>query len=285
MRKVDFNYDNSLLSDYINEIQAYFKEYKIDLTNVNDFSIMKNEMENCSCCNGIDFCKNESKGYCTKYLDNQFILMECKYKKELRLQNEASNLIKTLYLPTSILEADLKDFHINSESRSKIYNQIIAFINSFGKQKCKGLYIYGSFSIGKTYTLACIANELSKNNISSLLIYFPDLVVDLKNAINTDRFEALINMLKSIDVLMLDDLGSENMTPWIRDEILGPILNYRALENKPVFISSNINPGDLKNHFSIDKASASSLKAERLLSRMNALMNSINMDDSQRYER
>ena len=40
MRKVDFNYDNSLLSDYINEIQAYFKEYKIDLTNVNDFSIM-----------------------------------------------------------------------------------------------------------------------------------------------------------------------------------------------------------------------------------------------------
>ena len=39
---------------------------------------------------------------------------------------------------------------------------------------------------------------------------------------------------------MLDDLGSENMSAWLRDEVLGPVLNYRVLECKPLFISSNI---------------------------------------------
>ena len=118
------------------------------------------------------------------------------------------------------------------------------------------------------------------------MIYFPDLVTDLKNAISdNNRYQSLINMLKSVPVLMLDDLGSENMTPWIRDEILGPVINYRVLENKPVFISSNIKPGDLKNHLAIDKSSESVLKADRIISRLNALMVSINMDDSNKYSR
>ena len=94
----------------------------------------------------------------------------------------------------------------------------------------QGLYIYGAFSTGKTYILGCIANELARNNIKSLIIYFPDLVVELKSAIGTPRFEELLNHLKSVDVLLLDDLGSENMTPWLRDEILGPVLNYRLME-------------------------------------------------------
>ena len=285
MRKVDLKIDNSSLSDYLNELQNYYPQYEININNANDFEIMRQENINCRNCEALNNCKNNTLGFCTKYVNDEFILLECRFKKEKRIQTDSNKLIKTLYLPTSVLEADLADFHINSESRKKIYNHVLSFINDFGVSKSKGLYIYGSFSIGKTYTLSCIANELSKHNISSLIIYFPDLVVDLKNAIGTDRFESLINMLKSIDVLMLDDLGSENMTPWIRDEILGPILNYRSLEGKPVFVSSNIQPGDLKAHFAIDKLSSSSLKADRLLSRMNALMQSINMDDGIKYER
>lgn len=286
MRKLDFNFDSQALDKYINEIKSKLPEYDVNVNNVNDFQIMLEEKSNCTNCKGLSSCKNSQIGYRTNYENNNFVLNECKYKKEERIKNNKESLIKTLYLPSKILEASLSDYHTNTESRKKIYSSITEFIYNYkNNSHPKGIYLYGTFSIGKTYTLASIANELSKNDISCLLIYFPDLVVDLKNAINSDRFESLINMLKSVDVLMLDDLGSENMTPWIRDEILGPVLNYRVLEEKPVFISSNIYPGDLKNHLAIDKTPSSILKAERLISRMNALMSSINMDDGQRYKR
>ena len=117
------------------------------------------------------------------------------------------------------------------------------------------------------------------------MIYFPDLVLDLKNALGDPRFEELVNKLKSIDVLMLDDLGSENITPWVRDEILGPVINYRMMSGLPVYISSNLNPNDLIKHLSIEGGKASELKANRIISRMTSMISSINMDDSQRYKR
>ncbi len=286
MRKLNLNYNVSSVEDYIKEIQAKLPQYEINVNNVNDFSLMLEEKSNCLNCCGLNSCNNNQKGYYTEYKDGQFSSVECKYKREYRIQNNKEALIKTLYLPAKILSADLADYHTNTESRKKIYSFITEFVQGFrNKSSNKGLYIYGTFSIGKTYTLACVANELARNDIECLLIYFPDLVVDLKNALGSPRFEQLINMLKSVDVLMLDDLGSENVTPWLRDEILGPVLNYRALEGKPLFVSSNINPSDLKNHYAIDKAPQSALKAERVVSRLQALVNSISMDDTSKYKR
>ena len=84
---------------------------------------------------------------------------------------------------------------------------------------------------------------------------------------------------------MLDDFGSENMTPWLRDEILGPVLNYRALEHKPVFVSSNLSIAEIKTHIMIDKFKSSEIKAERILERLKSVSITISMDDSQKYKR
>lgn len=284
MRKIEQNVNNKIVDDYIKELQDKLPQYKIDLNNVNDFSVMLEETENCKNCLGLSECKNNTKGYFTKYENNDFSYAECQYKKENRLQNENDSLIQTLYISRRVLNAKLEDFDVNTESRKKIFNHIGSFLSKTEEKKM-GLYLYGTFSIGKTFTLSCIANELKKANKECLLIYFPDLVVDLKNAIGTDRFPLLINMLKSIDILMLDDLGSENMTAWIRDEILGPVINYRLLEDKPVFISSNIEPKELVNHLAIDKSSANQLKAERIVSRLQGLVLPICMDDTNRYKR
>lgn len=285
--EIDTNVDKNLINDFISDIQKEFPEYAINNQNVIEFSLLLESNKKCVKCKGLDFCDNENKGFKLIYEDDAFKYSPCRYLNDFNKKNKNKSLIKTLYLPSKILEARIDNYDINSESRKKIFAKINEFITATRNgEYAKGLYLYGTFSIGKTYTLACIANELARNNIESLLIYFPDLVTDLKNAISdNNRYQSLINMLKSVPVLMLDDLGSENMTPWIRDEILGPIINYRVLENKPVFISSNIKPNELKNHLAIDKLSESNLKAERIISRLNALMVSINMDDSNKYSR
>ena len=289
MKKIEINtnVNKNSINDFIKEIQKEFSEHEINEQNVIEFSLLLESNKRCVKCKGLSFCENETNGHKLIFEDDNFKYGPCRYLIEQNKKNKNSSLIKTLFLPTKILEARIDNYDINSESRKKIFAKINEFITaSRNNEYAKGLYLYGTFSIGKTYTLACIANELARNNIESLLIYFPDLVTDLKNAISdNNRYQSLINMLKSVPVLMLDDLGSENMTPWIRDEILGPVINYRVLENKPVFISSNIKPGDLKNHLAIDKSSESVLKADRIISRLNALMVSINMDDSNKYSR
>ena len=275
--------DKKAIEDFIKEIQKEFPNHDVNVNNVNDFAICLEQKKNCKDCLGLKYCQNSENGHYTAFVGNGFVSVPCKYKKE----NEAKNhsLIKTLYLPSEVLNATLENFEANTDSRKKIYKHIVETIGNKKEDFYKGLYLYGTFSIGKTYNLAVIANELSKNNIKSLLIYFPDLVLDLKNAMGTPRFEELVNMLKSIDVLMLDDVGSENITPWVRDEILGPVINYRMMAELPMYISSNLNPADLTKHLSIDNSPQGVLKAKRIVSRMTSLLSPIDMDDSKRYKR
>jgi primosomal protein DnaI len=282
MINYNFKKDNNAALEFVREIQAKLPQYNVTISNVNDFELMLRERENCRQCRSLNNCQNDNKGYCTTYQNDEFVLTECKYKRDYRMQNDKDSLIKTLYLPKRVLNADIESFDTNCESRRKVFEYIIKFVSDIKEGKeVKGLYLYGPFSKGKTYTLACIANELRKNNINSLLIYFPDLVVDLKNAMGTARFEELVNMLKSIDVLMLDDVGSEKMTDWLRDEIIGPIINYRLMEGKPLFMSSNLTPTQYKEHLML----SDKIKAERIMSRLTSLVRQVSLEDSNTYKR
>lgn len=266
--------------------EPLLSEYTITLYNANDFALLLEEKKNCSSCKGLKHCKNTNEGYALQYENDDFILTSCPYKKEAALKSKENQKIKTLFISKSILSASLMDYNETTPNRKKIYEFILKFIQQTRQGIfSKGLFLYGGFATGKTFILGCIANELAKNDIESLIIYFPDLVVELKNAIGSDRLEQLMNYLKSVEVLILDDLGSENMTPWLRDEVLGPVLNYRLMEEKPVFISSNLNPAeDLLEHLSITKTSTDSLKGARIKSRLEGLVIPIELDNG-KYRR
>ena len=277
------NLDKS--NDFVSELKnnPLLDGYDINVSNANDFSVYLEELHNCNNCKNIHNCPNSNTGHLYKYENGEFIYKTCKKRKDELAKLQEGKLIKTLFVSKKILEADLANFDVNTQKRKTIYDYILKFINNTKSHIfSKGLYIYGNFSTGKTYILGCLANELARNNIESLVIYFPDLVVELKNALGTARFEELINYLKSVDVLLLDDFGSENMTSWLRDDILGPVLNYRLMEEKPVFISSNIDPtqGELLNHLSISMGKSDVLKGERIKSRLEGLVIPIELDNN-----
>ncbi len=271
----------------LEELKKLFKvEAKEDA--YNDLLVMYEQHLACKNCKGLDECPfiipGLKKGFDGKYFYDE----ECKFKKLSKLKFSQNKKISTYYLPQNVLEASIENYELKDEKRIKIIDFLKKFIKDYKEiNNPKGLYIYGTFAIGKTYTLAMIANELAKENISSALVYFPDLVSNLKSSLgNQAEFENIIDNLKNVDVLLLDDLGSENMTSWVRDEIFGPLINYRLMEKKPVFISSNLNPkDDLKSHLAGDKTKASILKADRIIARLNDSIKTIAMDDSKRYSR
>lgn len=283
MMKIQLEADEKIVKQYIDQIQSnpLVCDYEINLNNVNDFALYIEEFNHCKACKGLATCKNTNIGYISQPEDGQFVLHPCRFKKDADLKTKEHKLIKTLFVSKRILNATLEQFELTTPNRRKIFDYIVQFIQNLEmNQFTKGLYIYGEFATGKTFILGCIANELARHHISSLVIYFPDLVVELKNAIGTPRFGELMNYLKSVDVLLLDDLGSENMTSWLRDEVLGPVLNYRLMEEKPVFISSNIDPtsDQIQLHFSINHQD--NLKGARIRSRLEGLVIPIELENA-----
>ena len=144
-------------------------------------------------------------------------------------------------------------------------------MDSYLKNKSgKGLYLSGSFGSGKTYLIAALFNELAKKNISSALVYYPELLRSLKSSFGSD-YEERFDFIKTVPLLLLDDIGAENTTAWSRDEVLGPILQYRMEEELPTFFTSNLSLKELENALSITSNGSEKVKAKRIIERIKQL--------------
>ena len=87
----------------------------------------------------------------------------------------------------------------------------------------------------------------------------------------SDDFEIKMHDLKTCDILLIDDIGAESVTPWSRDEILGTILQYRMDACLPTFLTSNLTIEELESHLSQTKNGVDVIKARRIIERIKQL--------------
>ena len=185
-------------------------------------------------------------------------------------------LIDAKTMPQTLLNADLADFRQDSKGRQSFYQKLMQTLNALKlKSPVKGAYLYGPYMAGKTYALAAAANQFSKHGYSVTIMYYPDFTREIKSSINEHTLEDKIKALKEVDVLMLDDLGGEAYSAWIRDEILGPVLQHRLLDQKLMYFSSNIPPSKLIDSFKNSDNDNEKLKAYRIVERIQALADPI----------
>ena len=191
-----------------------------------------------------------------------------------------NNRITTLYLPNMIKEASLEDFEI-TDGRSQAVQEASIFISSYKQHPSmfvKGLYLVGNFGVGKTYLLGAIAKKLAEDGYDSTLIHFPSFAVEMKQAIGKDTMIQLLNKIKTAPILMIDDIGADAMSSWIRDDVLGVILQYRMQEMLPTFFSSNFTMKELERHLTVtQKGDQEPIKAMRIMERINYLSQEIMM--------
>ena len=166
----------------------------------------------------------------------------------------------------------MKDIDINDKNRVEVIKWLKEYYDNYEKiNTLKGLYLHGSFGSGKTFLIAALLNELeiSKNAITEI-VYFPELLRNMKEDFSI--VEEKLDFLKNVDILLIDDIGAENVTSWGRDEILGTILQYRMQEHLPTFITSNLNLKELEEHLSVSTTNKSErVKAVRIIERIKQL--------------
>lgn len=203
-------------------------------------------------------------------------------QQQEKMQNEAvRQRVNAVMMPKMIRDANFNDF-AQDEQRLAAYAAALDFTDSYEsdpKTFHKGLYLYGSFGVGKTYLLGAVANHLAANGFQTTLVHFPSFAVDMKNAIGDNRVAEKLDAVKKAPVLMLDDIGADSMSAWVRDEVLGVILEYRMQSELPTFFSSNFSMDQLeKEHLPItQRGDEEPLKAKRLMQRVRFLSTEIAM--------
>ena len=182
------------------------------------------------------------------------------------------NRLKLINLPASLKQASLAQVDLDDLGRLPVFEKLLAFVEQYPTIR-KGLYLYGDFGVGKSFMVAALAHDLSeKRGVSSTLLHYPSFVIDAKNAISDGNVKTLVDELKLSEVLILDDIGAEQSTPWVRDEILQVILQYRMQENLPTFFTSNFDFEELEQHFAKGKhGNDETWEARRVMERIRYL--------------
>ena len=113
----------------------------------------------------------------------------------------------------------------------------------------KNLLFTGNTGLGKSFLSSCIANEILKQGKTVLYQTSPimfDSIIDYrfgKDNISKDIYDNLL----SVDLLIIDDLGTESMNKMKFSELFN-IINSRLLNNNKItktIISTNLSLNNL----------------------------------------
>ena len=198
---------------------------------------------------------------------------------EQERQRHIKRLVQSINMPKFIQHASLDDFYIDEQHatapRTAALKAAVAFTESYQPGHFQpGLYLYGNFGVGKTFLLGAIANELAKTKgVATTMMHFPSFAVEMRNSIKSNSTSEKLAAVKKAPILMLDDIGADAMSKWVRDDVLGIILECRMQEELPTFFSSNFSMDELAaNHLAIDtQGDREPLKAQRIMERIKFL--------------
>jgi DNA replication protein DnaC len=108
-------------------------------------------------------------------------------------------------------------------------------------EKPRGWLVFmGGYGSGKTHLAAAIANYRAGLGDPPLFIMVPDLLDHLRATFSPNSsiaFDKRFDDIRTSPLLVLDDLGTQSMTPWVREKLY-QLFNYRYNRELPTVITT-----------------------------------------------
>lgn len=236
---------------------------------------------NCDSCPGLERCPNDFPGHYTKItVDSSYgklSILDRQVPCNLQLQRERElsvrKRIHSFYVDERALNEGYSEVEIMGKDieRAPAVSRIFHYISEVKENglSTRGLYLEGHFGTGKTFLMCYLLHELAKVGYSGVIVYMPEFVEDLKSMFqDNQKLKETIEIMKEADLLIFDDIGAENLNPWVRDHVLASILNYR-MNRKPTFYTSNYSLDGLEKHLSFTSKDGEEIyKGQRLMDRI-----------------
>ena len=201
----------------------------------------------------------------TGYVTNSnFTVTMCRCLKQ-KLYNEQFNKSNMSNLDTQNFSTFSDKFYSDKIEKEKYNSNIspreninlikdicIKFINNFDDKGQKNLLFSGNTGLGKTFLSSCIANEILKKGKNVLYQTAPvmfDSIIDYR--FGKTKNSNIIDSILNVDLLIIDDLGTESMNN-VKFAELFNIINTRLLNQKNItktIISTNLSLNNLYKNY------------------------------------
>lgn len=264
------NIDTEINLISIDNAKSMLLSKNVSEENKNKLNKLKQEKLNILKSDGKDLSFFSPKYECIKcndtgYIDKNQIVTMCSCLKQKLLNNEynKSNVFnlemqnfKKFNINLYSDEIDLNKYKESASPRENIkdiYEASFRFVKNFDNPSEKNLLFSGGTGLGKTFLSNCIVYELLKNGKTVLYqtapVMLDSLISEMFNKNSNNEFsENLLN----VDLLVIDDLGTETMNSMKFTELY-KIINTRLLNQKgkitKTIISTNLNLQELFNTY------------------------------------
>jgi len=139
---------------------------------------------------------------------------------------------------------------VTVKGTEKAHKAALAFVS--GKAQHHFITFVGETGRGKTHLALGIGWHWLENDLV-LVKYWQveSLLDDLRHGFNADtedkmyHFDELMRRIKIVSLLILDDLGVEQSTPWARAK-LDEIIDHRYINGLTTVITTNLDPSKLE---------------------------------------
>jgi DNA replication protein DnaC len=121
---------------------------------------------------------------------------------------------------------------------------VISHIRCYAKRPEGWLTLLGPYGSGKTHLAAAIAHEAHARGEPVLFTVVPDLLDHLRATFgpqSTVGYDERFELVRTVSLLILDDLGTESATPWAREKLY-QLMNHRYNYRLATIITTNLKP-------------------------------------------
>jgi primosomal protein DnaI len=266
MTKTEMIREDAYLSRFA-EDESFVQEH------LGTFLRVLSSRKKCEGCQGLAQCSQPSVGE-RLCLSNDGVLIEEIEYCDFALKARSSQSVLDRYMYCDVAK-NLADLDLNNVRYAPEQKQLYLALAAILYEKSdRGLYICGDLGVGKTYLCTALANSLVKKGKKVAFVKVSNFFNEMKSYFGTasEMIDRNISILKNAGYLFLDDIGSETVSEFVRDDILFRILDHRMENSLITMFTSNLNKEELLKHYQYDRKEKSNLmNARRLLERIDIL--------------
>lgn len=241
--------------EYLEGLKKEIENLKTEKSNLlKSLNISENYLSpkyDCNICKDTGYVLENGKSTMCNCLKQKIYNLEYNQKNINNIQNQTfDNFNINLFSD----EINYKKYNFDISPRENIKNIKLAandFINNFDDINTKNLIFSGGTGLGKTFLSNCIVNELLKKGKTVMYQTAPVMLDDLISDLfaKPENQSGISKNLLTVDLLVIDDLGTETMNSMKFTELY-KIINTRLLNQNgkslKTIISTNL---DLKGLF------------------------------------
>lgn len=242
------NNSEKYLADLKKEVQKLKKE-KLEILKKAGFSEdYLLPIYNCKFCKDTGYIFENGHTHMCSCLKQKLYNIEYNQKNINSIKNQTFDNFNINLFSNEINENKYNSKISPRENITDIKNAAINFINNFDDDTTKNLIFSGGTGLGKTFLSNCIVNDLLRRGKTVMYQTAPVMLDSLISDLfaKPENQTGISKNLLSVDLLVIDDLGTENLNSMKFTELY-KVINTRLLTGKTkTIISTNL---DLKGLF------------------------------------